>query len=126
RLSIAIPLFVVSYWLTTIDYDILWRYFSFANQGTAALALWIGTMYLLVKRKNYLISLIPALFITDMAIVYILYDSNLGFGLSYGVSHVGGIIATIGIAILFFWKARMNLQDQLQVDFVDDAKKDVA
>jgi len=126
RLAIAIPLFVVSYWLTTIDFDILWRYFSFANQGTAALALWIGTMYLLVKRKNFVISLIPALFITDMAIVYILYDSNLGFGLSYSVSHIGGILATIGIAILFFWKARMNLRDHLQVDFIDDAKKDVA
>src|SRR5699024_7038247 len=91
RLAIAIPLFVVSYWLTTIDFDILWRYFSFANQGTAALALWIGTMYLLVKRKNFVISLIPALFITDMAIVYILYDSNLSFALSYIVSHIGGI-----------------------------------
>lgn len=52
RLAIAIPMFVVSYWLTTIDFNILWRYFSFANQGTAALALWIGTMYLFVKKKK--------------------------------------------------------------------------
>src|SRR5690625_3142846 len=95
RLAIAIPLFVVSYWLTTIDFNILWRYFSFANQGTAALALWIGTMYLFVKKKNYFIALIPALFITDMVITYILYDSNLGFGLSYSTSHIGGLIATI-------------------------------
>src|SRR5699024_6604705 len=101
-------------------------YFSLANQRTAALALWIGTMYLLVKRENFVISLIPALFITDMAIVYILYDCNLGFGLSYSVSHIGGILATICIPILFFWKCRMNLRDHLQVDFIDDVKKDVA
>src|SRR5690606_6046374 len=74
RLSIAIPMFVISYWLTTIDFNLLWRYFSFANQGTAALALWIGTMYLFVKRKNYVVSLVPALFITDMVLTYILYD----------------------------------------------------
>src|SRR5699024_10286533 len=86
RLVIAIPLFALSYWLTTIDFDILWRYFSFANQGTAALALWIGTMYLLVKKKNYFIPFIPALFITDMVITYILFERNLGFGLSYGAS----------------------------------------
>ena len=126
RLAIAIPLFVVSYWLTTIDFNILWRYFSFANQGTAALALWIGTMYLFVKKKNYYIALIPALFITDMVITYILYDSNLGFGLSYSASHTGGIIATILIAVLFFWKGNKNKRENLQVDLDIDSADDAA
>src|SRR5699024_8389061 len=87
RLANAISLFALSYWLTTIDFDILCRYFSFANQGTAALALWIGTMYLLVKKKNYFIPFIPTFFITAMVITYILFDRILGFGLSYGASH---------------------------------------
>lgn len=116
RLAIAIPMFVISYWLTTIDFNILWRYFSFANQGTAALALWIGTMYLFVKRKNYFIALIPALFITDMVLTYILYDSNLGFGLSYQVSHTGGLIMTVLIAVLFFWKGNKNRKENLVTD----------
>jgi carbon starvation protein CstA len=116
RLAIAIPMFVISYWLTTIDFNILWRYFSFANQGTAALALWIGTMYLFVKNKNYFIALIPALFITDMVLTYILYDSNLGFGLPYHVSHMGGIILTILITVLFFWKGNKNRRENLLAD----------
>src|SRR3954447_17240194 len=33
RLAIAIPLFAISFLLTKIDFNILWRYFSFANQG---------------------------------------------------------------------------------------------
>jgi len=128
RLAIAIPLFVVSYWLTTIDFNILWRYFSFANQGTAALALWIGTMYLFVKKKNYFIALIPALFITDMVITYILYDSNLGFGLSYSTSHIGGLIATIIITAAFFVKGKKNKEENLQpdLDINDTTKNDVA
>lgn len=116
RLAIAIPLFIVSYWLTTIDFNILWRYFSFANQGTAALALWIGTMYLFVKKKNYFIALIPAVFITDMVLTYILYDSNLGLGLSYQAAHTGGLIMTVVITALFFWKARKNKRENLVVD----------
>lgn len=116
RLMIAIPMFVISYWLTTIDFNILWRYFSFANQGTAALALWIGTMYLFVKKKNYFVALIPALFITDMIFTYILYDSNLGFGLSYATSHTGGLIITIFIAALFFWKGNKNRKENIEVD----------
>ncbi len=116
RLMIAIPCLSSLICLTTIDFNILWRYFSFANQGTAALALWIGTMYLFVKKKNYFVALIPALFITDMIFTYILYDSNLGFGLSYATSHTGGLIITIFIAALFFWKGNKNRKENIEVD----------
>lgn len=116
RLAIAVPLFIASYWLTTIDFNILWRYFSFANQGTAALALWISAMYLIVKNKNYFIALVPAIFITDMVMVYILFDSKLGFGLSYGISHVGGLVITAVCTVLFFLKAKSNKNNNLKVD----------
>ncbi|NME05415.1 carbon starvation protein A [Psychrobacillus sp. BL-248-WT-3] len=116
RLAIAIPLFAISFLLTKIDFNILWRYFSFANQGTSALALWIATMYLMVKGKNYYVSLIPALFITDMIAVYILNDAKLGFGLAYGTAHIGALIFTIIITILFFMKAKKNKKEGLQVD----------
>ena len=120
RLSIALPLFALSFLLTKIDFNILWRYFSFANQGTSALALWIATMYLLVKGKNYFISLIPALFITDMVATYILFDAKLGFGLSYSSSHIGGMIITALIAAAFFVKAKKNKEDGLQVDLTEE------
>src|SRR5699024_10784140 len=87
------------------DFDILWRYFSWANQTTAALALWIGTMYLLVKGKQYWISFIPALFITDMVLVYIL-NAQIGFRLPMNISHIGGLILMTAFTIWFFWKAR--------------------
>src|SRR5699024_10369681 len=103
RLIIAVPLLVVSIMLTQIDFDLLWRDFSWANQSTAALALWIATMYLLVKGKKYWISLIPALFITDMVLVYIL-NAKIGFNLSINVSHIGGIILTLIFTLWFFKK----------------------
>ena len=121
RLAIALPLFALSFLLTKIDFNILWRYFSFANQGTSALALWIATMYLLVKGKNYFISLVPALFITDMVATYILFDAKLGFGLSYSTAHIGGLIITAIIAAVFFAKAKKNKAEGLQVD-LEDAK----
>src|SRR5699024_9390969 len=77
RLMIAIPLFAISAVLTQIDFNILWRYFSWANQATASIALWIGTMYLFIKGKNYFIAAIPALFMTYMVFVYILNANRL-------------------------------------------------
>ncbi|RYG73016.1 carbon starvation protein A [Lentibacillus lipolyticus] len=115
RLIIAVPLFVISLILTQIDFDILWRYFSWANQTTASLALWIATMYLLVKGKRYWISLIPALFITDMVFVYIL-NAQIGFNLPLDVSHIGGIILTIVFTIWFFRKAKQNNSNKIEMD----------
>lgn len=115
RLIIAVPLLVVSIMLTQIDFDLLWRYFSWANQSTAALALWIATMYLLVKGKKYWISLIPALFITDMVLVYIL-NAKIGFNLSINVSHIGGIILTLIFTLWFFKKGRENKENKIQTD----------
>ena len=72
RLMIAVPLFAISALLTQIDFNILWRYFSWANQATAAIALWIATMYLFIKGKNYFVSLVPG-------VVYHLYGICLYF-----------------------------------------------
>lgn len=115
RLIIAVPLLIVSIILTQVDFDVLWRYFSWANQTTAALALWIGTMYLLVKGKQFWIPLIPALFITYMVFIYIL-NAKIGFNLSLNASYIGGIILTAIFVLWFFKKAKENKKNQIQTD----------
>ena len=52
RLWIALPLFVVAFGFTKIDFTLLWRYFSWANQSTAMIALWVGAMYLFIARRT--------------------------------------------------------------------------
>jgi carbon starvation protein CstA len=46
--------FVIAF-LTKIDFQLLWRYFSWANQSISKIALWIGTVYL-YKRKTLISS----------------------------------------------------------------------
>lgn len=121
RLMIAIPLFAISALLTQIDFNILWRYFSWANQATAAIALWIGTMYLFIKGKNYFISLIPALFISYMVFVYIL-NQKIGFNLDLTISFIIGFVLTGILAVLFFVKAKNNKIAEVETDIdVDSA-----
>jgi len=119
RLMIAIPLFAVSALLTQIDFNLLWRYFSWANQATAAIALWIATMYLFIKGKNYVVSLIPALFMTYMVFVYIL-NEKIGFNLDLNISFIVGLILTIILTVMFFTKARKNKKDKIETD-IDSA-----
>ncbi|WP_102348477.1 carbon starvation CstA family protein [Bacillus sp. Marseille-P3661] len=110
RLWIAIPLFVISAVLTQIDFNLLWRYFSWANQATAVIALFVGAMYLYIARKNYWIALVPGTFMLLMVITYIL-NAKIGFGLNMGTAWIGGYIGTIILVLLFFKaakKARAN------------------
>ncbi len=55
-------------------FDALWRYFAWANQTTAVFVLFTISAYLIVKfpyKKNYLVSLIPAVFYCIVVLSYL-------------------------------------------------------
>ncbi|WP_099352592.1 carbon starvation CstA family protein [Fredinandcohnia onubensis] len=120
RLWIAVPLFAISVVLTQIDFNILWRYFSWANQATAVIALFVGAMYLYIAKKNYWISLIPGTFMLIMVITYIL-NAQIGFRLPMNIAWYGGFAGTAILLVLFFRQAKKlraaNLP--LEVDISD-------
>nr|WP_106783654.1 carbon starvation CstA family protein [Lysinibacillus timonensis] len=116
RLWIAIPLFVISYGLTKIDFNILWRYFSWANGVTAVIALWVGAMYLFLAKKNHWIATIPAAFMTSMCLVYILYEPTMGFGIPLNASYIGGAILTVAIIAIFFISAHKQRGSSFLLD----------
>ncbi|MFE8698910.1 carbon starvation protein A [Cytobacillus sp. FJAT-53684] len=107
RLWIAVPLFVISLALTQIDFNILWRYFSWANQSTAVIALFVGAMYLYIAKKNYWVSLIPGTFMLVMVLAYIL-NAQIGFRLPMTTSWIGAAIGTVILVALFFHTAKKN------------------
>lgn len=73
RLLIALPLFVCVFGMVFVDFNIVWRYFSWTNQTLAAFTLWAGAIFLYKGRKGcgYLIALVPALFMTMISVSYI-------------------------------------------------------
>ncbi|QPC45759.1 carbon starvation protein A [Mangrovibacillus cuniculi] len=110
RLMIAVPLFVISIVLTQMDFNLLWRYFSWANQSTAMIALWVGAMYLGLQKKNHYIASIPATFMTMVCVTYIL-NAPIGFGLSMSVSFIGATVVTVLFVALFaksMWKTHQT------------------
>ncbi|MBZ5753684.1 carbon starvation CstA family protein [Metabacillus rhizolycopersici] len=115
RLWIAVPLFVISIVLTQIDFNLLWRYFSWANQATSVIALFVGAMYLYIAKKNYWIPLIPGAFMLVMVITYIL-NAQIGLRLSMDISWIGGIIGTTILLVLFFHAAKKARANNLPLD----------
>lgn len=72
-------------------------------------------MYLLIKGKNYFVSLVPALFITYMVFVYIL-NQKIGFNLDLNLSFVVGLVLTVILTVMFFVKAKKNKADKIETD----------
>lgn len=115
RLWIALPLFVVSIALTQIDFNILWRYFSWANQSTAMIALWVGAMYLGLQRKPHWVATLPAIFMTMVTFTYIL-NAPIGFGLSMNISYMGAGLVTAAAIVAFAYTLRKRLAGGTEIE----------
>ena len=102
RLMISIPIFVLTFLLLLVDFDIIWRYFAWFNQTLAVFTLWAVTVYLYKNNKFYWISAIPAIWMTGVTSTYILVAPE-GFGLPTLYGYIGGGIITL-IVMILFWR----------------------
>ena len=103
RLLITIPLLGIAALLTQLDFDVLWRYFSWSNQTLAMIALWVVTAYLLKENRNpaaSLISALPAAFMSAVSMTYILISEE-GFGLSADISYPAGFLFALAIMSVY-------------------------
>lgn len=100
RLMISIPLFVVGFILTRINFDVIWRYFAWSNQTLAMIVLWASAMYLVVKNKFHWIATVPAAFMTAVSITYILIAPE-GFKLAKTIAYPAGIVAAAASLAIF-------------------------
>ncbi len=88
RLIITLPLLAAGGLLTQLDFNVLWRYFSWSNQTLAMIALWVASSYLIKNAKNKYYSLItalPASFMSAVSATYIIMaDEGLKLGANIG------------------------------------------
>lgn len=103
RLVIAVPMFALAFYIiaSNVDFQLLWRYFSWANQTTAMVMLWTAAAYLYRYNKFHWICTIPAVFISAVSFTYLAYN-KIGFGLDYQLSVYIGLGLTGLCLVLFF------------------------
>ena len=115
RLIITIPLLGMGALLTQLDFNVLWRYFSWSNQTLAMVSLWVATSYLLKTNKNKLSSLLtalPASFMSAVSLTYILLADE-GFRLSKAIAYpCGAVFAAVLLGIyLYFLLKHKNVSE---------------
>jgi carbon starvation protein CstA len=100
RIFICIPLFATGFFLTRVNFDIIWRYFAWSNQTLATVVLWAITVYLAQDRKLFWITLFPAVFMTAVTSTYLLFAPE-GFSLPAVISYTIGIVIALSALTLF-------------------------
>ena len=103
RLIITLPLLGAGALLTQLDFNVLWRYFSWSNQTLAMISLWVATAYILknAKAKSYsFLTALPATFMTAVSVTYILMAKE-GLKLSKTVAYPIGVAAAVALFAIY-------------------------
>ena len=103
RLKTAIPLFLISFALTFVDFSLIWRYFAWAQLIVAMIVLYAASVYLIQKEKPYIIALLPATVCTLIAFGYILQAPE-GLRLPSMIANVISVILTAIVTAAFLKK----------------------
>lgn len=106
---------MIGFLLTQIEFGVIWRYFAWSNQTLATIVLWTITVYLAVNRKNFWITLLPAVFMTSVVTVYILLAPE-GMNLPGKISYPAGFSVT-GVSVIAFILFFNRLKKQRPGDY---------
>lgn len=116
RIAVTIPLLVVGAVLTQLDFDVVWRYFSWSNQTLAMITLWAAAMYLVrsaEKRWYSLMCALPAAFMSAVSCTYILMADE-GFKISSAIAYPIGICFAAACFALYVFKASKAERENLK------------
>lgn len=109
RLYICIPLFAITLFFLWFNisnpdgFNIIWNYFGWANQTLSVFTLWSITVYLAINKRNFYITLLPAMFMTAVCTTFIFVSPQFA-GLDIAGYIVGCAVALISGIIFMMWK----------------------
>ena len=109
RLAVTLPLLAAGAVLTQVDFNVVWRYFSWSNQTLAMITLWAAAMYLVrhgARLWHSLLCALPAAFMSAVSCTYILMAEE-GFRLSQSIAYPAGIAFAAACAAAYgrsVWK----------------------
>ncbi len=108
RLLVAIPMFLAAIALLVWQmanpdgFNTIWQWFGWSNQTLAVFTLWTITVYLVQQKKPFIITLVPALFMTVVCATFLLV-SPMALGLNTTISYCGAVVSLIIACVWFLW-----------------------
>ena len=118
RLMICIPMFACSIAMLVWQienpdgFNTIWQYFGWSNQALSVFTLWTLTVYLVQKKTPFIITLIPALFMTTVCSTF-LFISKQAFHLDETLAYIlGALCFCIALAWVCLWYRKYQQSNQ--------------
>lgn len=96
--------------LNSNGFNILWRYFAWANQTLAIFAFALITIYMIKHKMPWVLSIIPGMFYM-MVITSFICNAKIGFNLPWTISYIigGALTLAYGVALVVLGKRQEKL-----------------
>ena len=111
RLKVCITIFLLVGALLTFNildskgFDVIWRYFGWANQTLSIFTFWTITVFLARKRGGltFLMTMLPACFMSAVCVSFIC-TARIGFNLpSAWAPYLGAVTFVLAAALFLLW-----------------------
>jgi carbon starvation protein CstA len=100
RMLLAVPILTIAYFMTKLDFTVIWRYFAFSNMLLSTSVLWLATKYLFDRGTFHWVASIPAVLTTGVTVSYIM-TAAIGFNLTADLGRpIGAVVVVIGLILL--------------------------
>ena len=117
RLAICVPLFaaVMALLIWQMNdkegFNMIWSWFGWSNQTLSVFMLWAITVYLVQQKKPYVITLIPAIFMTVVCVTFLLSEQlfKIPVGMTWSIAGFTMVI-TLSWFCLWYRKYQNNRQ----------------
>ena len=113
RLYICIPLFaaVISLLVWQMSdkdgFGKIWNWFGWSNQTLSVFMLWAVTVYFVQQKKPYIITLIPAVFMTVVCTTFLFSEQLFSVG-GYQAWIIAGITCLASLERFWHWYRKQN------------------
>jgi carbon starvation protein CstA len=117
RLAICVPLFaaVMALLIWQMNdkegFNMIWSWFGWSNQTLSVFMLWAITVYLVQQKKPYVITLIPAIFMTVVCVTFLLSEQlfKMPVGMTWSIAG-STMVITLSWFCLWYRKYQNNRQ----------------
>ena len=99
RLLISLPIFAIAFFITQINFAVIWKYFAFSNQMLAAFVLWTAVAYLYKNGRNIWIAALPGALLTGTLVGYVLTAPEFPFAAGYSVATTSAMATSLAIIL---------------------------
>lgn len=126
RLMVSLPIFLASLLMLVWQMDnpdsfnVIWKYFGWANQTLSVFTLWTITVYLALKQTKYWITLVPAVFMTGVSVSFICISSQ-AMALDAWIGYLaGGIAMALSLMLFFRWLPKQKIIKRPKTDYLKE------